>query len=246
MTTKKSSTPFVTNLAIDPNRLPQHVAIIMDGNRRWAKANNLNVNQGHEAGAKNLETITEHSAKLGIKHLTVYALSTENWHKRAIQEVKGIFGLLIKFVKTRKEMFKKNGIRFIVLGDFSAFPASVRHSLKRMVDIVLDREQIKLNVALNYGGRDEIVSAIKKIVKSGVNPDKIDEELVSKYLYTHDQPDPDLVIRPGGEKRISNFLLWQSSYAEFYFSDILWPDFGPAELEKAIYEYQQRERRLGK
>lgn len=238
--------PLVSDLAIDISKIPPHIAIIMDGNRRWAKAKNLSTTDGHRAGANNLEKITAHAAKLGIKHVTVYSLSTENWKKRSLEEVRGIFGLLIEFVRTKSEIFRKSGIRFRVLGDHSAFPSKVKQAIKKMLNIVLPQEKLVLNVALNYGGRDEMLTAIKNIVKDKIDPKDITEELVSKYLYTTGQPDPDLVIRPGGEKRISNFLLWQSSYSEFYFTDVLWPDFGPEELEKAIYEYQQRERRMGK
>ncbi len=244
--TSKNKSPFVTNLKIDPAKLPKHVAIIMDGNRRWAKKNGLPPGKGHEAGAKNLQEITNYCRDIGIKNLTVYALSTENWHKRSAQEVKGIFNLLIRIVKEKKEEYKKSGIKFFVLGNFQAFPFKVKNAIKNMLDIVLDHERIKLNIALNYGGRDEIVHAMQEIVKDKVPANKINEELISHYLYTHDQPDPDLIIRPGGEFRLSNFLIWQMSYAELYFTDILWPDFTPQKLEKALYWYQQRDRRMGK
>jgi undecaprenyl diphosphate synthase len=231
---------------IDPNNLPQHIAIIMDGNRRWATTRGLPAGEGHQAGAENLENIVNHCRDLGIKHLTVYALSTENWRKRSAQEVKGIFSLLIKIVKEKREEYQKSGIRFFVLGNFQAFPLKVRDAIKKIMDIVLDKERLKFNVALNYGGRDEIVNAIKNIIKDGVKPEKVNEELISNYLYTKGQPDPDLIIRPGGEYRLSNFLLWQMSYAELYFTDILWPDFTPKKLDKAIIWYQQRHRRMGK
>lgn len=243
---KKTKSPYLTKLKIDPTKVPLHVAIIMDGNRRWAAKHNLPNSDGHKAGAKNLEEIIEHAAKIGIKHVTVYALSTENWRKRTIDEVRGIFHLLVSYAKEKKAVFQRTGVRFTVLGDFHAFPSYVKNALKSMLNLVLDKETIKFNVALNYGGRDEIVNAIKKIIKAQHKPEEITEELVSKYMYTHDQPDPELIIRPGGEFRISNFLLWQNSYAELYFSNVLWPEFGPKELEKAIYWYQQRDRRLGK
>jgi undecaprenyl diphosphate synthase len=239
-------TPFVTDLPIDKDNLPKHVAIIMDGNRRWAKNKGLNPTDGHTAGAENLQKIVNYCRDIGITNITVYALSTENWRKRSADEVKGIFNLLIKIVKEKRDEYTKSGIKFFVLGNFQAFPFKVKHAIKKMVDIVLDNERIKFNVALNYGGRDEIVQAIKNIIKDKIPADQVNEELISKYLYTHDQPDPDLIIRPGGEYRLSNFLLWQMSYAELYFTEILWPDFGPTELEKAIYWYQQRNRRLGK
>lgn len=233
-------------LKIDPKNLPKHIAIIMDGNRRWAESKNLSVNEGHKAGAENLQNIVNYCRDIGIKHLTVYALSTENWRKRSVQEVKGVFDLIIQVVKEKREEYKRTGIKFFVLGNFQAFPFKVKNAIKKILNIVLDNERIKFNVALNYGGRDEIVQAIKNIIKDEIPARKINEELVSKYLYTKNQPDPDLIIRPGGERRLSNFLLWQMSYAELYFTDTLWPDFTPKELEKAIIWYQQRNRRLGK
>lgn len=242
----KTASPFVTNLKIDKETLPKHIAIIMDGNRRWAAKKGLKPSDGHKAGAENLQNIVNYCRDIGIKNITVYALSTENWHKRSAEEVKGIFNLLINVVKTKRKEYQKAGIKFFVLGNFQAFPFKVKHAIKKILDMVLDNERIKFNVALNYGGRDEIINAIQHIIKDGVKPNEVNEELVSKYLYTTGQPDPDLIIRPGGEFRLSNFLLWQMSYAELYFTNILWPDFTPKELEKAIYWYQQRDRRLGK
>ena len=236
----------MTRQKIDPKKLPRHIAIIMDGNRRWARRHGLPIAKGHQAGSENLENIVKHCRQIGIKHVTVYALSTENWKKRSAAEVKGIFKLLIHAAKTKTKEYQKSGIRFFVLGNFQAFPFKVRDAIKKMLNIVLDKERIKFNVALNYGGRDEIVNAIKNIIKDGVPAGKINEKLVSKYLYTNGQPDPDLIIRPGGEFRLSNFLIWQMSYAELYFTDTLWPDFGPKQLEKAIHWYQQRDRRKGK
>jgi undecaprenyl diphosphate synthase len=243
---KKPNLPFVTNLKIDTDKLPKHIAIIMDGNRRWAAKRGFSPVDGHKAGAQNLEKIVNYCRDIGIKNITVYALSTENWRRRSVEEVKGIFNLLIQVVKTKRQEYKKAGIKFFVLGNFQAFPLKVKNAIKKILDTVLDDERIKFNVALNYGGRDEIINAIQNIIKDGVKAHEINEELVSKYLYTKDQPDPDLIIRPGGEFRLSNFLLWQMSYAELYFTDILWPDFTPKELEKAIYWYQQRERRMGR
>lgn len=244
--TAKTKSPFVTNLKIDKDHLPRHIAIIMDGNRRWARQHGLPDEKGHEAGAKNLEEIVDYCRDIGIKHLTVYALSTENWRRRSVEEVKGIFGLFSSIYQKWRKDYHKNGIKFFVLGNFQAFPFKVRDLLKKMLDMVLDEERIKFNVALNYGGRDEIVTAIKNIIKDGVPATKINEDLVSSYMYTKNQPDPDLIIRPGGELRLSNFLIWQMSYAELYFTKVLWPDFGPKRMEKAIYWYQQRDRRMGK
>ncbi len=236
----------MTNKKIDLNNLPKHIAIIMDGNRRWARKHNLPDGKGHEKGSKNLENIVKYCREIGIKNLTVYALSTENWRKRSAKEVRGIFNLLIKIVRENAEKYKKSGIKFFVLGNFQAFPLKVREAIKKIIKMTVVEEKLQFNVALNYGGRDEIVNAIKKIVKEKVPVNNINEKLVSDYLYTKNQPDPDLIIRPGGEFRLSNFLLWQMSYAELYFTDILWPDFTPKEMEKVIIWYQGRERRMGK
>jgi len=230
---------------LNPKNIPQHIAIIMDGNRRWAQNKNLTSTEGHQAGARSLVKIVEHCEKIGIRQLTVYALSTENWRRRAKKEVKGIFDLLVKIVKEKKQEYEKKGIKFFVLGNFSAFPQRTQKAIKEMLSIVKKYERLKFNVALNYGGRDEIVRAIKKIIEDNIPAAKVNEKLVSQYLYTNNQPDPDLMIRTGGEVRTSNFLLWQLSYAELYFTDTLWPDFTPRKLEKAIFEYQERERRFG-
>ncbi len=238
--------PFVTKLKIDQNNLPKHIAIIMDGNRRWARERGLPDGKGHEAGAENLQHIVEYCRDIGVKHLTVYALSTENWRKRTPLEVKGLFDLLTRIVKTKAEEYRRSGIKFFVLGNFQAFPFKVKEAIKKILAMVIVEEKIQFNIALNYGGRDEIVNAIKKIIKNKIPENKITEDLISNYLYTKDQPDPDLIIRPGGEFRLSNFLIWQMSYAELFFTDILWPDFTPKEMEKAIFWYQQRERRMGK
>ena len=226
--------------------IPSHIAIIMDGNRRWAKKRGLTATEGHEAGIKNLTKIVDHCEKLGIKTLTIYTLSTENWRKRAKKEVKGIFDLLIKLVKEKKKEYKKRGIKVAALGDITQFPERVRRAIEEITKIVIKNETMRVNLALNYGGRDEIVRAVQKIVKEGIKPGEIDEEVIANHLYTNGQPDPDLVIRPGGEQRLSNFLLWQMSYSEIYFTDVLWPDFTPAELDKALAEYAKRQRRFGK
>ena len=238
--------PFITKLKIDQTKLPKHIAIIMDGNRRWARKNGLPYGKGHEAGAENLQHIVEYCRDIGIKHLTVYALSTENWRKRSPLEVKNLFNLLVTIVKKKAEEYRKSGIKFFVLGNFQAFPLKVKDAIKKILAIAVVDQKIQFNIALNYGGRDEIVTALKKIVKDKGPENKITEDLISDYLYTRDQPDPDLIIRPGGEFRLSNFLIWQMSYAELFFTDILWPDFIPKEMEKAIYWYQQRDRRMGK
>ncbi len=226
--------------------IPSHIAIIMDGNRRWAKKRGLTATQGHEAGIKNLTKIVDHCEKLGIKTLTIYILSTENWKKRAKKEVKGIFDLLIKLVKEKKKEYKKRGIKVAALGDITQFPERVRKAIEEITKVVIKNETMRVNLALNYGGRDEIVRAVQKIVKEGIKPKEINEKVIAKHLYTNGQRDPDLIIRPGGEQRLSNFLLWQMSYSEIYFTDVLWPDFTPQELDKALEEYAKRQRRFGK
>ncbi len=232
--------------ALDLNNIPQHIAIIMDGNRRWAVERGLSVDEGHEAGTRNAERIIEHARSLGIKNLTLYTLSTENWRRRAKKEVEGIFNLLLQVIKKKKEEYAHRGIKVFILGNFQAFPRKVARAIESVLKVVISHERMKVNVALNYGGRDEIVKAIQEIIREGVPADKVNEELISKHLYTNGQPDPDLLIRTGGDIRLSNFLLWQMSYSELYFTDMLWPDFGPKELEKAIAEYQKRKRNFGK
>jgi len=234
------------NSKINSQDLPRHIAIIMDGNRRWAQNRGLSIEEGHRVGSQNLEKIVEHCKKIGIKYLTVYALSTENWRKRSSLEIKGIFNLLLDIIKRKTKEYQKSGIRMFILGNFHAFPLKVKDAIKNLLKKTIIEEKLIFNVALNYGGRDEIITAIKQIVKEKIPANKINEKLISKYLYTKDQPDPELIIRPGGEYRLSNFLIWQMSYAELYFTDILWPDFNENELDKAIKWYQDRKRNFGK
>jgi len=235
----------MTSIKLDKKKIPKHIGIIMDGNRRWAAKKGLTAVQGHEAGVKALVEIVEHCLDLGVETLTIYALSTENWRKRARQEVQGIFGLLVKAVEEKKEEYKKKGVRLAIIGDFQAFPRKVVKAIEEMLAIVKTQERLKVNVALNYGGRDEIVRAVRKIVNQGIPANKINEEMFGKFLYTNGEPDPDFLIRTGGEERLSNFLLWQSSYSELYFTDTLWPDFSPRKLDEAILDYQKRQRRFG-
>jgi len=236
----------MTKIKIDRQNIPQHIGIIMDGNRRWAAKRGLTAVQGHEAGVKALVKIVEHCLDLGVKTLTVYTLSTENWKRRAKEEVRGIFNLLVRIAKEKKEEYRKKGVRVAILGDFQAFPRKVVRAIEEILTIVKKHERLKVNLALNYGGRDEILRAVKKIIGQGIPPEKINEETFGKFLYTNGEPDPDLIIRTGGEIRLSNFLLWQLSYSELYFTDVLWPDFTPKELDKAIVDYQKRQRRFGK
>ena len=233
-------------IKLDPKNIPQHIGIIMDGNRRWALRQGLSVNDGHEAGVRALVKIVDRCLELGVKTLTVYTLSTENWRKRTKKEVKGIFDLLVRIVKEKKKEYAEKGVKIAILGDFQAFPRKVVQAVEEILRIVKKHERIKVNLALNYGGRDEILRAVKKIMKDKVPPEKINEQTFGKFLYTNGEHDPDLIIRTGGEIRLSNFLLWQMSYAELYFTETLWPDFSPAKLDQAIAEYQKRQRRFGK
>lgn len=236
----------MTNMLKHNGSVPRHIGIIMDGNRRWAQKRGLTTSQGHEAGVKALVEIVDHCLALGVKNLTVYALSTENWRQRTRAEVQGIFNLLVKMVEEKKKEYQKKGVKMAILGDFQAFPRKVVRAIEAILKIVKENERLKVNVALNYGGRDEIIRAVRKVIKEGVPPGKINEESFRKFLYTNGEPDPDLIIRAGGEVRLSNFLIWQMSYSELYFTDTLWPDFSPKELDKAIKEFQKRQRRFGK
>ncbi len=218
----------------------------MDGNRRWAVKNGLSAGEGHRAGSKSFEVVMNHCLNIGINYLTVYALSTENWKKRSSEEIKGLFDLLVYFVNNNFKNYSASGIKLNILGNFSVFPSYVIKAIKKSLSVKVENPKLVVNIALNYGGQDEIINAVQNIIKDGIKPNDVNEELFSNYLYTKGQPNPELVIRPGGEVRTSNFLIWQSSYSELYFTDILWPDFTQKELEKAILWYQQNDRRMGK
>ncbi len=233
---------------ISENELPKHIAIIMDGNRRWAKENNLETIKGHEAGAATLEKIATYAKNIGIKYLTVYAFSTENW-KRTKEEVGALMLLLQKYVEKMLQKKDSENIRINILGDISKLDESLQKSINKIIEATKDNTGIVLNVAFNYGGRNEITNAVKKIAEDvenkNVNIDEIDENLVSNYLYTKNQPDPDILIRPGGEIRISNFLLWQLAYTELIFVNKYWPEFTEKDLDNAIKEFQNRNRKFG-
>lgn len=228
--------------------IPQHVAIIMDGNGRWAKKRGLPKIAGHKAGARSVDEITTAAAECGIKVLTLYTFSTENW-KRPKEEVGALFGLLEEYLGKKERELNKNNIRLSVIGKIEELPQSTQSKLKETIESTGHNTGLCLNLALNYGSRSEIIDAVRRIsreVKSGrIDPDAIDEKLLSDNLYTKGMPDPDLLIRTSGECRISNFLLWQISYAELYITKKLWPDFGNGDFKKAIKEYQNRERRFG-
>ena len=234
--------------AIDMTRLPRHIAIIMDGNGRWAKAKSLPRPAGHAAGAETFRTIATYCREVGIKYLTVYAFSTENW-KRPLEEVSAIMGLLKKYLMEAIADMEKEKVRFVFFGDLSPLPEELRTLCEETQARSARYGQCQVNICLNYGGRDELVRAAKAFAadcaRGKRRPEELSETLFSSYLWSHGVPDPDLVIRPGGEERISNFLLWQSAYAEYYFTDVNWPDFGREDLRKAIAAYQSRGRRFG-
>ncbi len=223
--------------------LPTHIAIIMDGNGRWAKKRSLPRTAGHAAGSKNFKDIARYCNKIGLKYLTVYAFSTENW-KRPKEEVDNIMKIFKEYLEDAKN-FKDENIQVQFIGDRSVLDADIQRLMKESEDASADATGLHLNIAINYGGRDEIVHAVKNIVDSGVSADEITEQTITDSLYTAGQPDPDFIIRPSGEYRLSNYLIWQSAYAEYWFSDILWPDFKPKDLDKAIEEFNKRNRRFG-
>ncbi len=226
---------------VDMGRLPRHIAIIMDGNGRWAKQRDLPRTAGHKVGAETFRRIAKHCKKLGVQYLTVYAFSTENW-KRPKEEVDAIMDLLGQYLREALPSMEKEHIRVKFFGDLSVLDPELR-ALAEEANALSDTiEGVQANLCLNYGGRDEIIRAAKKCAEAG---EEWTEENFSKFLYSADVPDPELVIRPGGEKRISNFLLWQCAYSEFIFTPTLWPDFDEAALEEAIVAYQQRDRRFG-
>lgn len=228
--------------------LPTHIAIIMDGNRRWAKSQGKPVGFGHKAGAKTLENIVRYANKIGLKYITTYAFSTENW-KRAEDEVSGLMLLLKNYLSDYSKRADSENIRIKVLGDITKFPEGTQKSIQECIERTKNNTGVTLNIALNYGGRDEIKQAIKKIsndVKTNkIKEHEITEELISEYLYTKDIPDPDLIIRTSGEIRLSGFLAWQSTYSELYFIQKNWPDFTEKDLDEAIEEYNKRTRKFG-
>ena len=223
--------------------LPRHIAIIMDGNGRWAKKRSLPRTAGHAAGSKNFKTIARYCNKIGLEYLTVYAFSTENW-KRPKDEVDNIMKILRDYLKDAKN-FKEENIKVKFIGNISVLDEDIKELIADAQRESANATGLHLNIALNYGGRDEITHAVREIVRSGVSADEITEDTIEKYLYTAGQPDPDYIIRPSGEYRLSNYLIWQAAYAEYWFSDVLWPDFKPKHLEQALDEYNHRQRRFG-
>ena len=233
---------------IDQAKLPGHIAIIMDGNGRWARKHRLPKIAGHIAGVKSVEGVIKAAKELGIKVLTLYTFSTENW-KRPKKEIDALMHLLEDYLDRKTEKIAADGIRIHAIGRIAALPPAIQLKLRKIEQKTLKNRSILVNLALNYGARSEIVDAVRKIseeIKSGaLNPNDISEENFPDYLYTAGLPDPDMLIRTSGEMRLSNFLLWQISYAEIYVTEKFWPDFGKKDLEKAILDYQQRQRRYG-
>ena len=234
---------------IDKNNLPKHLAIIMDGNGRWAKNQGMMRVFGHEKGTKSVKQTVENCAKLGIEFLTLYAFSTENWNRPKI-EVDTLMKLLVSSLKKELKTLQNNNIKLNAIGNLDTLPSGVKKELVEVIKKTQSNNRMTLTLALSYGARDEIINVVKiiseKVKNNIISADAIEESIINQHLYTHNMPDVDLVIRTSGEHRISNFLLWQIAYAEFYFTDVLWPDFNEEELNKALLSYQKRERRFGK
>ena len=228
-------------------RVPNHIAIILDGNGRWAKKRGMPRSFGHVKGCENLEDICEVAKELGVKYLTVYAFSTENW-KRSKEEVDGLMKLFRNYLKKCIKISQKNNMRVKVIGDITAFDSDIQESIKKLEDFSKDFTDLHFQIALNYGSRDEITRAVNRMLedqKAGKLETPVSEDTISDYLDTAGIPDPDLLIRTSGEQRLSNYLLWQLAYSEFYFTDVPWPDFKKEELIKAIEKYNERDRRYG-
>ncbi|MBI4491239.1 MAG: di-trans,poly-cis-decaprenylcistransferase [Chloroflexi bacterium] len=224
--------------------VPQHVAIIMDGNGRWARERGLPRLEGHRAGTANIRRTVEACAEFGIKVLTLYAFSTENW-KRPPAEVRGLFALLGEVIDRETEELHRNGAQIRHLGSLADIPESLAARVRHAVEYTRGNSRLVVNVAFNYGGRAEIVHAVQRVIEAGIPADQVTEELLASHLYTASLPDPDLVIRTAGEMRLSNFLLWQAAYAEYWSTPTYWPDFGPEHLHAALYAYGARQRRFG-
>jgi undecaprenyl diphosphate synthase len=235
--------------AIDLNRLPRHVAIIMDGNGRWAQKRRQPRLFGHKAGAESVRNIVKTCREIGLEYLTLYAFSSENWCRPA-QEVIGLMSILKSFLESELPRMQKNDIRLMSIGDRKRLPDEVRESLERVIAATSGNSKLTLNLALSYGSRDELIRAVKKIsslcLKGEMTPDQITDQTINENLDTYQIPDPDLLIRTGGEARLSNFLLWQISYSEIYFTETMWPDFRKESFLQALLEYQSRERRFGR
>jgi undecaprenyl diphosphate synthase len=239
--TTNNDAPLPTSL----HSVPHHIGIIMDGNGRWAQSRSLPRLMGHQAGVDNIRRILESCVTHGVKVLTIYAFSTENWH-RPPEEVSGLMRLLGLTIQRQLNDLHKNGVRILHSGRMDGIHPQLQNQIRHALEVTRQNQRISLNVAFNYGGRAEILDAMRRVVADGVNPETLTEDLFGKYLYTADLPDPDLIIRTGGEWRLSNFLIWQAAYAEYYTTPTYWPDFDENELYKALFEYNRRERRFGR
>lgn len=224
--------------------MPIHVAIVPDGNGRWAEKRGLSRLAGHQAGVKKMRSLIEYLNSLQIKYLTLYGFSTENWG-RPEEEVKGLFRILVERIDQDVPKLHKKGVKVRHLGRLGELPDWLQKSIRRAVELTRDNKGLTLSLAFNYGGHIEIIDAVRRIIAEGIPPEKIDKELFSSYLYTAGIPEVDLLIRTGDELRLSNFLLWQTAYSEYYFTDVLWPDFSKKDMDKALIAYSQRERRFG-
>jgi len=228
-----------------PAKVPQHVAIIMDGNGRWARARGLPRLAGHRAGVDNLRRVLEACAEFGVRYLTIYAFSTENWG-RPPDEVRGLMNILEDVIDRELKDLHANGVQLRHIGRLEGLAPALQAKVQSAVELTRNNTRLVLNIAWNYGGRDEIVHAIRHMLADGIAPDDVDEDLVHRYLFTAGSPDPDLIIRTSGELRVSNFLIWQGAYAEWYVTSTYWPDFGRDELLEALWEFARRERRFGR
>jgi undecaprenyl diphosphate synthase len=224
--------------------IPTHVAIIMDGNGRWAQEKGLPRLSGHRAGTENLREVIEACVEFGVKYLTIYAFSTENW-KRPTEEIQGLMRIFKTMLDRELKNLHENGVQLRHLGKLDRIDQELQQKVREAIELTKDNDTLVLNVAFNYGGRDEIIYAVKQLMRDGPDPDELDDELFSNYLYTANCPDPDLIIRTSGEYRCSNFLIWQGAYAEWYFTKTYWPDFNREELYKALAAYNERDRRYG-
>ncbi len=228
-----------------PENIPAHVAIIMDGNGRWARARGLPRLAGHRAGVENLRRTLEAAVEYGIQYLTIYAFSTENW-ERPPAEVRGLLNILEEVIERELASLHENGVQLRHIGRLERLRPELQEKVRKAIELTSENSRLILNVAWNYGGRDEIVHAVQRMIADGVRPEDVTEELINRYLYTAGCPDPDLIIRTSGELRVSNFLIWQGAYSEWYVTPTFWPDFGPEELLEALWEYARRERRYGR
>jgi undecaprenyl diphosphate synthase len=237
---RPSSSPVAS-----PSAIPAHVAIIMDGNGRWAASRGLPRIAGHERGTDNIRRITYAAGEIGIKYLTLWAFSTENW-RRPVDEVEGIMRILGEVIERETDELHRQGAQLRHIGSLDGLEPRLRRSVLEAIDLTCQNERLILTLAFNYGGRQEIVDAVRSLIAAGTAPGEVNEQLIERHLYTRDLPDPDLIIRTSGEHRMSNFLLWQAAYAELFFTPVLWPDFGPEHLQAAVIDFARRERRFGR